>query len=126
CDCSLMSALSRGGAMTDRCRLQRKVRRREQGFTRSPGVNGLVVLTPPSKLKQADALGGRNVSGAPPGESAPSALSTGTCLLLPSVRASPPPLRRRTDAAWYHPAGSVRASGNCARNRVSQSKRSRG
>src|SRR2546425_7323548 len=82
----------------------RKIRRREQGFTLSPGVNGLVVLTPPSKLKQADALGGRNVSGAPPGESAPSAPSTGTCLLLPSVRASPPPWRRRTDAARYHPA----------------------
>src|SRR5207247_6624770 len=33
----------------------------------------------PFKQKQADAPGGRNVSGAPPWESAPWAPSTGTC-----------------------------------------------
>src|SRR6266850_1382630 len=74
----------------------------------------------------AGARGGRNVSGAPPAESAPSAPSTGTCSLLPSARASRTPWQQRTDAAGYHPAGSVRASGNCARNRVSLSRRSRG
>src|SRR6185436_6379378 len=70
----------------------------------------LFVLAPPSKPKQADAPGGRNVYGAPPGESAPWAPSTGTCSLRPSARASRPPWRRRTDAPGYRPAGSGRAS----------------
>src|SRR4029077_17976092 len=81
--------------------------------------------TRPSNQKQGDVPGGRNVFGAPPGESAPWAPSTGTCSLRHLARALRPPWRRRTDAAEYHPAGSVRASGNCARNRVSRCKRSR-
>ena len=43
-----------------------------------------VVWTPPSKQKQTDA-GGRSVSGALPGESAPWAPSTGTCSLLANL-----------------------------------------
>src|SRR5262245_25520248 len=66
----------------------------EQGFMQSP-----------SRLNRADVPGGRNVSGAPPGESAPSAPSMGTCSPPLSARASRPPWRRRTDAAGYHPAG---------------------
>jgi hypothetical protein len=73
-----------------------------------------------SPPKQADAPAGRNVSGAPPGESAPWAPSTGTCSLRPSAPASRPPWRRRKDVPGYHPVGSVRASGNCARNRASR------
>jgi hypothetical protein len=73
---------------------------------------------PQTKPKQIDALEGRNVFGAPPGESAPWALSRGTCSLRPSARASRPPWRRSMDARGYHPAGSVQASGNCARSRT--------
>src|SRR5207245_1493256 len=73
-----------------------------------------------SKQKQGDVPGGRSVSGAPPGESAPWAPSTGTCSLRRLARASRPPWPRRTDVPGYRPAGSVRASGNGARNRVSR------
>src|ERR687898_1899735 len=65
-----------------------------------------MVLTPPSKQTPADALGERNGCDAPLGESALWALSTGTCSLRPSARASRPPWRRRTDAPGYRPAGS--------------------
>src|SRR6266446_2712419 len=74
----------------------------------------------PSKQKQADAPGERNGSGAPPGECVPWAPSTGTCSPRPSVRASRPPWRQRTDAPEYRPAGSVPASGSCARSHASR------
>src|SRR5262245_44264353 len=45
----------------------------------------------PSKQRQADAPGGRNVSGARLRESFPWAPSTGTCSLRPSAPASRPP-----------------------------------
>ena len=91
--------------------------RRQSGRT---GPCRAVVWTPPSTQKRADVPEGRNVSGEPPGEFAPWAPSTGTCSLRPSARASRTPWRRRTDAPRNHPAGSVRASGTCARSRVSR------
>src|SRR6267378_3052825 len=72
-----------------------------------------------SKPTPADGRGGRNVSGALRGESAPWAPSTETCSLRPSARASQPPWPPHRDGPGYHPAGSARASGNCARNRAS-------
>jgi hypothetical protein len=53
---------------------------------------------------RADAPSGRNVPGAPPGECAPWAPSTGRRLLRPSGRASRTPWRRRTGAPGHHPA----------------------
>ena len=63
----------------------------------------------PSKQKQADAPGGRNVSGALPGESALWAPSTEIYSLPPSARAWRPPWRPHMDVLVYHPGGSVRA-----------------
>src|SRR5579863_8252644 len=63
----------------------------------------------PSNQTQGDVPGGRNVSGAPPGGSAPWAPSTGKCSLRRLARASRPPWRRRKDAAEYHPEESARA-----------------
>src|SRR5437660_8371780 len=74
----------------------------------------------PSKQTQAGVPEGRNVSGAPPRESAPWAPSTGTCSLRPSARASRTPWRRRMDATGRHRAGPGLASGSCARNRASR------
>src|SRR5438093_7962756 len=73
----------------------------------------------PFRNKQVDATEERNVSGAPPKESALWALSTDTCSLQPSAQASRLPWQRRMDAPGHRPAGSVRASGTCARSRAS-------
>ena len=64
-----------------------------------------------SKQKQGDVPAGTNGSGAPPGESAPWAPSTGTCSLRTSAPASRHPSRRRTDVPEYRPAAPARASG---------------
>src|SRR6202795_4249849 len=87
---------------------------------RSPAMTNPLHYQSGSTPKQADARGGRNGSGAPPGESAPWAPSTGTCSLRPSAPASRPPWPRHRDGPGYHRGGSGRASGNCARNRASR------
>ena len=74
----------------------------------------------PSKRRQADAPAGTSVRGAPPGESAPWVPSTDRCSPRTSARASRFPWRRRRGAPGRRPAGPVRASGSCARNRASR------